>query len=151
MSPNLMRRLINLYPPLLFSGIRTTHISADWRRVDVEMRLRWWNRNAVGTMFGGSLFTMVDPFYPLMLLHNLGPDYTVWVKSAEIDFVSPGRTVARATLRLTDETLAGIRAATADGGKYLPTFEILITDPEGNVITRVRKQVHVRRKRADAR
>jgi hypothetical protein len=145
-----MRWLMNLYPPLLFSGIRATRISADWRHVEVELRLRWWNQNAIGTMFGGSLFAMVDPFYPLMLQHNLGRGYTVWVKSAEIDFIAPGRSVARATLHLSQEKLDQIRAATEDGGKCLPVFEILICDPQGNPLTRVRKQLHVRRKRPSA-
>jgi acyl-coenzyme A thioesterase PaaI-like protein len=147
MSPGLIRRLINLYPPLLGAGIRVTYVSPDWRCVEVQLRLRWWNRNAVGTMFGASLFAMVDPFYPLMLQHNLGPDYAVWVKSAEIDFVAPGRHVARAALQLSEEKIAEIRAATAAGGKSVPAFEILVADPEGKPIARIRKQVHVRRKR----
>ena len=31
--------------------------------------------NYVGTQFGGSLYSMVDPFYRLMLMENLGRDY----------------------------------------------------------------------------
>jgi len=56
MSTNLVRRLINFWPPFLFSGIRVKSIAPDWRQISVELRLRWWNRNAVGTLFGGSLF-----------------------------------------------------------------------------------------------
>jgi acyl-coenzyme A thioesterase PaaI-like protein len=149
MSPTHIRRLINLWPPLLFSGIRVKRIAPDWRSVEVELRLRWWNRNALGTMFGGSLFAMVDAFYPLMLQHNLGRDYAVWVKSAQIRFISPGRKVARATLQLEGDRLEEIRAATEGYSKCLPLFEILITGSDGKPISQVSQQVYVRRRRPE--
>jgi len=142
-----MRRLINLWPPLLCSGIRVRRITPDWREVEVELRLAWWNRNAVGTLFGGSLFAMTDPFYALMLLHNLGPGFIVWDRAAEIDFVAPGRDVARAQFRLPLESLEEIRAATANGDKYLPTFSVDITDRAGRLVSRVNRQLYVRRAR----
>ena len=147
MSPNSIRRFINLWPPLLFSGIRVKRIAEDWRQVEVELRLTWWNRNAVGTMFGGSLFAMTDPFYALMLQHNLGPDYTVWVRSAEIEFVAPGRSIAMASFQISAEKLAEIRAATEGGQKYEPAFSVSITDPQGKLIAQVNKLLYVRRKR----
>jgi acyl-coenzyme A thioesterase PaaI-like protein len=148
MSTKLIRRFINWWPPFLFSGIRVTRIAEDWRHIEVELRLRWWNRNAVGTMFGGSLFAMIDPFYPLMLQHNLGPDYIVWVKSAAIEFVAPGRSVALASFRMSTETINEIRAATESGERHLPAFSVTVSDPQGNPVARVDKRLYVRRKRA---
>jgi hypothetical protein len=149
-TPSTVRRLINVWPPLLFSGIRVTTVAADWRHVEVELRLRWWNRNAVGTMFGGSLFAMADPFYPLMLQHNLGPAYAVWTKSAQIDFVAPGLTTARASFDLSSERIEQIRAATLGGASHLADFSTTITDPAGKPLTQVNKLVYVRLKPARA-
>jgi len=64
------------------AGIRVRRISADFQTIDVEMPLRFWNRNYVGTHFGGSLYSMCDPFFMVMLMENLGPDYIVWDKAA---------------------------------------------------------------------
>jgi hypothetical protein len=89
-SPAHLRRWINLWPPFLGMGIRIVQIATDMKAVDVEMKLRWWNANYVGTHFGGSLFAMTDAFYMLMLMANLGRDYIVWDLSA---------------LRLRDQTL----------------------------------------------
>jgi hypothetical protein len=58
-----LRRGINLYPPYLGAGVRITRISDDFRDVEVEMPLRFYNRNYFGTHFGGSLYSMCDPFY----------------------------------------------------------------------------------------
>ena len=52
------------------------------------MGLNRLNRNYVGTQFGGSLYAMTDPFFMLMLMENLGRDYVVWDKAANIEFVS---------------------------------------------------------------
>src|SRR5690606_3003950 len=128
LNPRTFRRLVNLWPPLLFAGIQVTHISEDFRRVDVALKLRWYNRNNVGTQFGGSLFSMTDPWYMLMLMHNLGSDYYVWDKQADIEFIAPGRGKVSAHFHLDDEALARIRANTANGEKYLPCFTIDVVD-----------------------
>jgi len=91
-----LRRWINLWPPFLGAGIRVKHIAPDMMSVDVEMKLRWWNANYVGTHFGGSLFAMTDAFYRLMPMANLGPqtwgrDYMVWDKAASIRYRKPGK------------------------------------------------------------
>jgi Domain of unknown function (DUF4442) len=67
-----LRRWINLWPPFLGAGIRVKRVARDMKAVDVEMKLRFWNANYVGTHFGGSLFGMTDAFYMLMLMANLG-------------------------------------------------------------------------------
>lgn len=141
------RRLMNLWPPFFFAGIRVTFIAEDWREVEVEMRLGRLNRNYVGTHFGGSLFAMTDPFYMLMLVHVLGRGYVVWDKAATIDYVKPGRGTVTARFRLEEERIAEIRAATADGAKALPVFHCDIRDTEGDVVARLDRTLYVRCKR----
>jgi len=84
-----MLHFINIWPPFLVAGIRVRWHSACC--VDVEMKLRPWNRNYVGTHYGGSLYSMTDPFYMLMLMENLGPGYIVWDKAASFRFRKPGK------------------------------------------------------------
>ena len=142
-----MRRVFRIWPPFLFAGIRATAISADFRHARVELRQRWYNRNFVGTHFGGSLFAMTDPFWMIMTMQALGPGYIVWDSAAEIAFLKPGRGTVVADFDLDDATLERIRAATAGGGKHLHWFETDVVDGDGEVVARVRKQVYVRRKR----
>ena len=85
-----LRRAVNFWPPFLGAGIRVKHISPDMKFIEVQMKLRWWNANYVGTHFGGSLFAMTDAFYMLMLMANLGRDYIVWDKTASIRYRKPG-------------------------------------------------------------
>jgi hypothetical protein len=106
MNARLFRFGINLWPPFLFTGIHVTRITPDYRQIDVALRLRPWNRNYVGTHFGGSLFAMTDPFWMLGLLHILGRDYYVWDRAGAIDFLKPGRGTVRTSFRIDDALLA---------------------------------------------
>jgi len=146
-TPRLFRWGINLWPPFLFTGVRVTHVGADWRSARVELRLRPWNRNFIGTQFGGSLFAMTDPFWMLMILHLLDDDYIVWDRAAAIEFESPGRSTVHAEFLVTDAMLDDLRTAAANGDKVLRWFDTEVRDVHGALVARVRKQVYVRMKR----
>ncbi len=141
-----LRRLLRVWPPFLFSGIRVEAWSADWRYARVRLKLAWYNRNYVGSHFGGMLFAMTDPFWLIMTMNALGRDYIVWDKAAGIEFVAPGREDVYAEFLLDDAVLDELRAATAGGGKHLRWFEVDVRTARGEVVARVRKQLYVRRK-----
>jgi len=139
-----MLRAINIWPPLLGAGIRVRWRSN--REVDVEMKLRPWNRNYVGTHYGGSLYSMTDPFYMLMLMENLGRDYIVWDKAASIRFRKPGKGRVKAEFRLSDVQIDEIRDKLTTQEKYEPTFLVQVKDEAGDVVAEVQKVLHVRKK-----
>ena len=146
MRASTFRRLLNLWPPFLCNAIRVQAVSDDWTEARVVLRLRPWNRNYVRTQFGGNLFAMTDPFWMLLALHQLGPDYLVWDKAGAIDFVAPGREDVYAHFRLDPAVVEELRAAAAGGDKVLRWFETEVTTAAGEVVARVRKQLYVRLK-----
>lgn len=144
-----LRRLMNLWPPLLASSVRIERISPDFREFDITLKLRPWSRNLVGTQFGGAMFAMCDPWWMIGTLRSLGErDYTVWDRAGQIEFVSPGRGDVHTSIRITDEMLAEITAATADGSKHLIWCANDILAQDGTLVARHRKQLHIRRKPA---
>ena len=145
-SPAHLRRWVNFWPPFLGAGIRVVHIASDMKAIDVEMKLRWWNANYVGTHFGGSLFAMTDAFYMLMLIAKLGPEYIVWDKAASIRYRKPGKGTVRAEFRITDAQLDDIREKLKRLPKYEPVFLVDVKDADGVVIASVEKGLHIRRK-----
>lgn len=143
--PKWMLRLLSLYPPYLGAGIRA-RASADLRTFEVRMKLRFWNRNALGTQFGGSLYSMCDPFFVLILTAALGGHYVVWDKAATIRFLRPGRGTVRATFHIPQERIDEIRAAADAGDRVEPTFQASVVDDRGQVVAEVDKLLYVRRK-----
>jgi len=140
------RWLMNLWPPFLGAGIRVTRLQPDWKAVDVEMKLRFWNSNYVGTHFGGSLYAMTDPFYMLMLIENLGHDYIVWDKSASVRFRQPGKGKVFAAFRLSGQQIEELRRELKTQEKIEPTFAVDVKDETGAVIAEVQKVLRIRKK-----
>ncbi len=140
-----LRTRFNAYPPYAGAGVHVTQITEDASEIRVEMRLTENNRNLVGTHFGGSLYSMVDPHLMILLIQRLGPDYVVWDKDAHIEFRKPGLGTVSATIRVTEEEVAAIRSATKNGDRYLPQWTLAIVDENDDVIATVLKTLYVRR------
>lgn len=147
MSPGLFRWIMNLWPPFRGAGIRVREISPDWRSVRVELIAKRLNRNYVGVHFGGSLFSMADPFLMLMYIKALGPEYVVWDHSASIRFVRPGKGTVRAEFRLDESMLEEVRRATEKGDRYLKTHSVAVLDEDGETVARIERTVYFRRER----
>lgn len=146
MSPRLLRHLFNLWPPFLFSVIRVRALSDDWRHARVELKHAWYNRNYVRTQFGGSLFSMTDPFWMILVMESLGRDYVVWDKAGSIEFVTPGREDVYADFALDDAVLDELRTAAASGEKVLRWFDVDVKTARGEIVAKVRKQLYIRLK-----
>lgn len=139
-------KIMNFWPPFWGAGIRIDHVSKDFMEVDVSLKLRFWNRNYVGTAYGGSLYSMSDPFYMLMLINLLGKGYIVWDKAATIRFKSPGKSKVYAQFRLTPEQLQEFKEELKGKNKIEPVLTVYIKDEEGHVIAEVDKTLYIKKK-----
>ena len=145
LKQRIMLRCVNLWPPFAATGIHVNW-GPDMKSAEVTMKLRPWNRNFVGTHYGGSLYSMCDPFYMLLLIKNLGPEYIVWDKAAGIRFRKPGKGTVRAEFRLTDAQLDDIREQLKTLPKYEPIYTVEVKDASGDVVAEVQKTLHIRKK-----
>jgi acyl-coenzyme A thioesterase PaaI-like protein len=144
---NWLYRMMSFYPPFLGAGIRVVRVSPDRRTFEVRMKLNFFNRNYVGTHFGGSLYAMCDPFFMLILIPALGPDYVVWDKAATIRFKRPGRGTVRAKFHVPQARVDEIRRAADTGEKVEPLFTAEVVGEDGKVVAEVDKILYVRRRR----
>ena len=138
-----MRWGFNFWPCYRGTGARVTYIASDWREVRVRLPLSWRTRNYVGTIFGGSLYAAVDPFFMIMLMKNLGPDYVVWDKAATIRFRKPGRDVLSASFRLDEAEVGDIRHLLRDQPKVDRTYTVQLVDAAGVVHAEIEKVIHI--------
>lgn len=139
----LFRWAFNVWPCFRGTGARVAFIASDWSEVRVRLPLSWRTRNYVGTIFGGSLYAAVDPFYMLMLIHRLGPEYVVWDKAASIRFRKPGRSTLFATFRLEEAEVDEIRRLLRDQPKVDRTYPVELKDAEGVLHAEVQKVIHI--------
>jgi acyl-coenzyme A thioesterase PaaI-like protein len=141
-----LEKAIRFYGPFLGAGVKVEALSKDYRYAKVVMPLTFYNKNYMGTQFGGSLYSMVDPWYMLMLYKNLGKDFIIWDKAATIQFKKPGKGKVHAEFLLTQETIDSIKAEVIEKTKMDKVFKVEIKDEEGKLIAEVDKVVYIRRK-----
>lgn len=140
-------KLLNLWPPFVIAGIRITKYRPEIKKVEVQMSLRLWNQNHERSHFGGSLYSMTDPFYALLIQENLSSGHEVWVKSAQIRFKRPGRGKVHAEFQLSDEKLEGIKKQLNEHSRAESEFEIKVLNQSKEVVAEVSQIVHVKKKR----
>lgn len=137
---------MRFWPPFLGAGISVKSFNSDFSEIVVQMKMRFWNKNYVGTHFGGSLYSMTDPFYMLMILNLLGKEYIVWDKSASIRYKIPAKGIVYAKFQVSVDQLENIHQGVNQDGKAESEFIVSITDSNGNVVAEVKKLIYVTKK-----
>lgn len=144
LTPHLLKLRLNTYAPYIGAGIKIDHISLDQGLCVVSMGLTPLNKNIVGTQFGGSLYSMVDPFYMLMLMHQLGSNYVVWDKSSHIDFIAPGNSRVTARMKIPSTEVITIQELAKDGEAVFRQYKVDIVDDQQKLIATVTKTLYIR-------
>lgn len=135
--------LWNLYPPFWGAGIRITGVAADFSWLEARLSLHWWNRNYVGTLFGGSIYSLCDPFHMVLLMHRLGPSYIVRDKGAELKFLKKGLGQVRIRVEIPDSRLSEIKSSPAEVQEQ--RFLTQVKNEAGETVAEVVKILHVRK------
>lgn len=143
-NPLFMKAMINLYPPYVGAGVKACTVDYKKGVIRVRMPLTWFNQNIVGTQFGGSLYSMTDPFFMTLLMQKLGREYVVWDKSATIDFIKAAESEVFASFAISDEEVLAIKALAKDGSPVFRHYTVKVTDKANEVVADIQKTVYIR-------
>lgn len=138
---------LRFYPPLLFQRIWVKKFHQGFRGADVKIYKSLFNKNYNGSIFGGTIYAATDPFYALLfdqLLQRQGFKIRVWLKSASIQYLKPGRSALYFTILITDEMLNDAIEALNTSGKFVKAYPMEIKNRDGEVCATVMNEVYVR-------
>lgn len=99
----------NLSPMYRRSTAKIIYASKDLFKISIKLPISYKNKNYVNSIFGGSMFSAVDPIPMVQLINILGDDYVVWDKSATIFFKRPARENLYADFEFTMEEVSEIK------------------------------------------
>lgn len=124
---------MNIWPCIWCAGGKINFISGDFKELHVSIKrnIRTWNR--VGTVYGGSIYSSVDPFFMLMLMEILGKDYIVWDKGASVKFVRPIIEKVKCRFLIDETTIETIKQKVKDEGEYSFELPLKYEDEAGTV------------------
>ena len=124
----------NLTPMYRRSTGRVIQVSKDLMNVRIKIRLNYKNRNYVNSIFGGSMFSAVDPIPMVQLMNIIGDDYVVWDKSAEVYFKRPAREHLYADFSISSEELDTIKERVVQENEIEFPKKTLLTNKSGTVV-----------------
>ena len=146
-SENTLKWAMRFYPPLFCQRIWVKSFDKGFTGVEVKINKSVLNKNYNHSIFGGTIFTAADPFYALLfdqLLQRRGFKVRVWLKSAQIDYLKPGRTDLHYKITISDEQIAEAEEILNTVGKYVKAFPIEMYNTEGELCVTVSNEVYIR-------
>ncbi|NJM80273.1 MAG: DUF4442 domain-containing protein [Flavobacterium sp.] len=139
----LFKIMFNISPMYRRTCGKITFVSSDLHVVKIKIPLTYKNKNYVGSMFGGSLFSATDPIYMIQLMQILGKEYVVWDKSTEIKFKRPAYKNAFATFEFSTKEIATIIANVDEKKEIDMVKKLYITDGKETVFTELDKTIYI--------
>lgn len=146
-SENVLKWVLRFYPPLLFQRIWVIRFAKDFRGVRVKVNKSLINNNYNHSIFGGTIFAAADPFYPLLfhqILIHKGYQVRVWLKSAQINYLKPGRTDLFFDINIAEDDIAEIEEVLNTNGKHVKAYPIEMFNKEGELCVSVLSEIYIR-------
>lgn len=143
----LLKTVLNLFPPLLFNRIVLKEISDDFMEMKVVLRRALFNINFHKTIFGGSIFSACDPYFPTMYYHIFAKQnrkLIIWLKAAEIQYLRPADSTLNLHFEITDEDVAVVEKELNEKGKFEIWHSVEAINKKGVVCARAKMQVYLR-------
>lgn len=122
-------------------------VSDDLHLVKIKIPLTYRNKNYVGSMFGGSLFSATDPIYMIQLMQILGKEYVVWDKATNIRFRKPAYSHVFVTFEFSTDEINEIKALVQENKEIDLIKKLQITDGKETVFTELEKTLYISSKK----
>jgi hypothetical protein len=139
----LFRVGFNISPMYRRSCGKIIFASDDLHVVKIKIPLSYKNKNYVGSIFGGSLFSATDPIYMIQLMQILGKEFVVWDKKTEIKFKRPAYENAFATFEFTSSEIEEIKQKVQSENEIDYNKILHITDKNGTIFTELDKTLYI--------
>ena len=134
----------NLSPMFRRTSAKVIYISEDFLKIQIKLPFSYKNANYVNTIFGGSMFSAVDPFPMTQLMNLIGDEYVVWDKAAEIFFRRPAKEDLFADFIYTDEEIDEIKKKAQEQDEFEIIKSTKLTNKDKSIVyCEVRKRVYI--------
>ena len=135
---------MNLSPMYRRTTAKVIYISEDFKEIKIKLPFSYKNANYVNTIFGGSMFSAVDPFPMTQLMNLIGDEYVVWDKAAEIFFRRPAKEDLFADFIYTDEEIDEIKKKAQEQDEFEIIKSTKLTNKDKSIVyCEVRKRVYI--------
>lgn len=148
-SENILKWGMRLYPPLLLQRIWVQKIHKDFKGADIKINRSLFTLNFGKAIFGGTIYSGTDPFYAMLfgqILRNKNYQITIWLKSASIQFLKPGRSDLYYSIIITDEMIEELETELNSKGVFVKSYSIEVYSKNKELTAIAKNEIYVRKK-----
>ena len=147
LQPKELRRMLNLWFPFLVNRIQIISISENFHEMHVRLKYSFWNRNPNKSVWGGSITSALDPFFPIMLKQILlkrGIITDFYSKAVNVQFIKMVKSNVTFQFSISEEEVAMTEKELKENGKYTNWHSVDGIDSEGKICVNGQVQVYLR-------
>ncbi len=147
MSENSLKWMMRLYPPMLFQRIWVKKVYKGFTGIEVKINRSLFTTNLGSSIFGGTIFSATDPFYALLfgqIMQHRNFKITVWLKSAQIQYLKPGRSNLHFQLLISPAMIDEAVRTLSTEGKFVKAYPIDIFDAQGELCATATNEIYIR-------
>ena len=139
--------ILNIFPPLFFNRIILKKVSEDYTYMKVKIRRSILNINFHKTIFGGSIFSACDPYFPTMyynIFEQKNRKLEIWLKSANIKYKRPATTHLFLEFKISEDDIKTAELELDGNGKYETWHKVEAINKKGIVCAEAEMLVYLR-------
>jgi hypothetical protein len=146
-SEGVLKWAMRFYPPLFFQRISVTRFEKGFRGVEVKIIKSFLNKNPNKSIFGGTIFSAADPFYPVLfhqVLIRKGHKINGWSRSSAIRYHKPAKTSLHFKIHISDNEIDDCEYQLNLKGKYRKSYLIEIYDKNEQLCVSLINEIYIR-------
>ncbi len=137
-----LRLRLNYWPCIWCTGGKIQFLSSDFRELHIGLKKNIRTLNRVGTIYGGSIYSSVDPYFMLMMMWILGTEYVVWDKAAKVKFVRPITGKVKAKFIISEKLIEETKQSILEKGEIVFDLPLKYEDENGTVYAIFEKTIY---------
>ena len=149
LTANELKRMLNFWFPFLVNRIRIISIADDFHEMQVRLKHSFWNRNPNKSVWGGSIASALDPFFPVMMKQIIlrrGTSTDFFSKAIHVEFVRVVETNIFFQFKITEPEVINAEKMLNNDGKYEGWHFVSGVDTKGNVCVNGKVQVYLKKR-----
>ena len=138
---------MNIFPPLFFNRIILKEVSENYTFMKVKIRRSFLNMNFHRSIFGGTIFSAFDPYFPTMyynIFAQKNRKLEIWMKSANIKYKRPATTHLFLEFKITEEDIQLAERELNEKGKFEKWHTVKANNKKGIVCAEAEMLVYLR-------
>ena len=149
LRPNELKRMLNLWFPFMLNRIQIMSIAEDFHEMQVKLKYSFWNRNPNKSIWGGSITSALDPFFPIMMKQIVlkrGTETDFYSKAVNVKFIKMVKSNVIFQFCISKEEADAAEKILNENGKYDGWHSVNGVDGSGNICVNGRVQVYLRKR-----